>query len=943
MAYDHHEVEKKWQGRWAQADLYRTREDAAKEKKFVLDMFPYPSGEGLHVGHPKGYIATDIYARHMRMKGHAVLHPMGWDAFGLPAENFALKHRVHPREAVEKNIANFKAQLAHIGFDYDWSREINTTDPAYYHWTQWIFLKMFENGLAIQSDEPINWCPSCKTGLANEDLNGNLCERCDTLVEKKRLPQWVLKITEYADRMLKDLDLLEWPEHIKEAQRNWIGRSEGAEIDFPLVGRDRTIAVFTTRPDTIFGATYLVVAPEHALFGDGALVTAVTNLDAVKRYIAEAATKTEIERGAEGREKTGVRLEGIAVINPATKEEIPVFVADYVLGSYGTGAIMAVPAHDERDFAFASKRGLPVREVVIPSVVDTVNAPRPDKPTTLRRNVHAIVYDPNRRAYLALRSPEHGWDTVVIGGVEAGESLEEAARREVREETGYTDLLYKKTLGGPVQAAYFAKHKDENRVAVSSALYFELQSDARVALAAEEDVNEIIWVSPEDFIPGKMINSELPYWLERLATTAPPYTGTGILTDSGPFSDRTSEEAKWDIVESVGGRRVTRYKLRDWVFSRQRYWGEPIPIIHCDKCGAVPVPYEDLPVVLPEVESYEPTGTGESPLAAIDSWVNVPCPSCKGPGKRETNTMPQWAGSSWYYLRFMDPHNAEQLCSTEREKFWGPVDVYVGGDHAVRHLIYARFWHKFLYDIEVVSTPEPFKRLEFLGFILAEDGRKMSKRLGNIINPDDVVLAYGADAFRMYEMFMGPFENTVAWSTASIAGTARFIERVWQMQERVKEAPAPGLEIVLNETVRKVGADIEAFKFNTAVSQMMICLNAMEKGGQVGREQWHVYLRLLAPFAPHLCEELWEKGGMTGSIHLAAWPAVDESLLVASTETLTVQVNGKRRGLITLPRGASEKEAVSAARTLPTVVTACAGKEVVRTVYVPGKILNLVV
>ncbi|MBI2410056.1 leucine--tRNA ligase [Candidatus Kaiserbacteria bacterium] len=826
MAYDHKKIEKKAQEIWAALDLYRTEDDTGREKKYILDMFPYPSGEGLHVGHPKGYIATDIYSRFSRMKGFSVLHPMGWDAFGLPAENFALKNKVHPRAAVEKNIAHFKQQLAHIGLDYDWTREINTTDPEYFHWTQWIFLKMFEHGLAFQSDEPINWCPSCMTGLANEDLEGNVCERCGTVVEKKRLPQWVLKITEYADRMLADLDTLDWPEHIKEAQRNWIGRSEGAEIRFEVRTSDvltseRTsdvlnIEVFTTRPDTLFGATYLVLAPEHPLFQNEGLRKSLRNVKKVYKYIQTAVSKTEIERAAEGKQKTGIKLEGIAAINPATKEEIPVYVADYVLGNYGTGAIMGVPAHDERDFEFANQFNIKISPVVFSA-----------------------------------------------GSVSAGE----IANGELQE------------IWGPERWA--------------------------------EEWND---------------------W----------YTHPGILINSGEFSGKHSEESKWDIVAAVGGKRVTRYKLRDWVFSRQRYWGEPIPIIHCEKCGAVAVPYEDLPVTLPEVDHYEPTGTGESPLAAIESWVNTTCPKCGGPGKRETNTMPQWAGSSWYYLRFMDPHNGEELVSGKKEKYWAPVDVYVGGDHAVRHLIYARFWHKFLYDISIVSTPEPFKRLEFLGFILAEDGRKMSKRLGNIINPDDVIAEYGADAFRVYEMFMGPFENTTAWSTASISGTARFIQRVWNFQERVSDKPNVALGPLLNETIRKVEKDIEVFKFNTAVSQMMIFLNAAEKEGSIGKEQWLAYIRILAPFAPHIAEALWEEAGKEGSIHAAAWPTYDEALLLSNEREIVVQVSGRKRGSVRLSAEASEAEALNEAMKLPTVTAALGGKEPSRVVYVPGKILNIV-
>ncbi len=786
--YDHKKIEKKWQQRWAEAQLYRAADDTSKPKAFILDMFPYPSGEGLHVGHPKGYIATDIYSRFKRMQGYSVLHPMGWDAFGLPAENYAIKNKVHPRAAVEKNIATFKEQLAGVGFDYDWEREINTTDPSYYRWTQWIFLQLFKKGLAYQSNEPINWCPSCMTGLANEDLDGTVCERCGTEVVKKALPQWVLKITAYADRMLADLDALEWPEHIKMAQRNWIGRSEGAEIDFALAGLEQKITVFTTRPDTLFGATYMVVAPEHPLLVE--LKAQIQNWDEVAIYTATAAQKTEIDRTAEGKEKTGVKLQDIQAINPATKEEIPVFVADYVLAHYGTGAIMAVPAHDERDFAFAQKFGLPLKKVI------------------------------------------------------------------------------------------------------SS-------------------------------------NDELS-------------TGYGVLENSGEFSGLQSDEAKKKITESVGGKLATTYKIKDWVFSRQRYWGEPIPIIHCSEHGAVAVPEEQLPVLLPEVTSYEPSGTGESPLATIAEWVNTTCPTCGGPAKRETNTMPQWAGSSWYYLRFMDPHNNAALVDPAKEKYWAPVDVYVGGDHAVRHLIYARFWHKFLFDIGAVSTIEPFARLEFLGFILAEDGRKMSKRYGNVINPTDVVATYGADAFRVYEMFMGPFENTVAWSTNSIAGTTRFVERVWRMGEKVQAEPVATLDATLNQTIKKVGDDIEAFKFNTAVSQMMIFLNAAEKEGALGKAQWESFLAILAPFAPHTTDELWEMLGHTESIHATTWPSFDLSKLQESRVQIAIQVNSKVRGTIALAPDTPKEEALKAARAEEGVSKWLRQGKEAKAVYVPGKIINFV-
>lgn len=777
--FDHQAIEKKWQEKWLESGLYKTDGNSGKEKMYVLDMFPYPSGEGLHVGHPKGYIATDVYSRFKKMSGFEVLHPMGWDAFGLPAENFAIKHKVHPRVAVEKNIANFKAQLAHLGFNYDWSREINTTDPEYYKWTQWIFLKLLEKGLAFESHEPINWCPGCQTGLANEDLESDgTCERCGSVVEKRPMRQWVLKITAYADRMLQDLDSLDWPEHIKEAQRNWIGRSEGAEIDFKLTSGE-IVTVFTTRPDTLFGATYMVLAPEHDLVAK----LPIENKDEVKSYVEATKQKSEIDRTNAEKEKTGVELKGVKAINPANGEEIPVFIADYVLAHYGTGAIMAVPAHDERDGEFANKFDLPIKVVI---------------------------------------------------------------------------------------------------------------SDDQ-----------------------KLINSN-------------------------DFDGLNSEEAKKAIVDKVGGRMTSTYRLNDWVFSRQRYWGEPIPVIHCDKCGVVPVPYEQLPVTLPEVEHYEPSGTGESPLANISDWVNVECPKCGGPGKRETNTMPQWAGSSWYYLRFIDPKNNEHLVDPAQDKKWSPVDVYVGGDHAVRHLIYARFWHKFLYDIGAVSTIEPFKRLEFLGFILAEDGRKMSKRWGNVINPDDIVKQNGADTLRVYEMFMGPFENTVAWSTNGLVGAQRFVERVNGLREHVGDSEPAETTRLLHKTIKKVREDIEAFKFNTAISAMMIFVNSAEKTG-LTLDSYEQFLRILAPFAPHLTEELWATLEHQDSIHLETYPEANEALAKDDLVNIGVQINGKVRGVIEISPEATEAVALAAASGEENIAKYLGEGKVGKVIYVPGRILNIIV
>ncbi|OGG57781.1 leucine--tRNA ligase [Candidatus Kaiserbacteria bacterium RIFCSPHIGHO2_01_FULL_56_24] len=800
-SYDHKKIEKKWQKKWEKSGIYRSEETSGKPKAFVLDMFPYPSGEGLHVGHPKGYIATDIFSRHARMQGKSVLHPMGWDAFGLPAENYAIKNKVHPRKAVEKNVARFKEQLQKIGLDYDWSREINTTDPEYYRWTQWIFLKLFEKGLAYESFEPINWCPSCQTGLANEDLDGNVCERCGTVVEKRPMRQWTLKITDYAERLLKDLDLLpEWQEHIKESQRNWIGKSEGAEIEFAIQGTDEKLKVFTTRPDTLFGATYMVIAPEHPIIHK--LESHIENVPELAKYAKEALAKTEIERTAEGKEKTGVKLEGVMAINPANKECIPIYAADYVLAHYGTGAIMAVPAHDFRDHEFATKFNLPIREVVHP-----------------------------------------------LSAVKAGIS----------------------DISASLQAA--------------------------------------------------------------------PIVMEGILINSSEFDGLPSEEAKVRITAKFGIAQTT-YKLRDWVFSRQRYWGEPIPIVHCQKDGVVPVPYDQLPVRLPEVEHYEPTGTGESPLAAIPEWVNTTCPKCGGPAKRETNTMPQWAGSSWYYLRFMDPTNDAALVDPAKEKYWAPVDMYVGGaEHATRHLIYARFWHKFLFDISVVSTPEPFTRLISVGLIMAEDGKKMSKRYGNVINPDDIVETYGADTLRIYEMFMGPFTDAIAWKTSNLIGARRFIERVWRLQESFAESADENVERVLHQTIKKVGEDIRNFKFNTAISAMMIFVNEAE-AKSVTKGQYKAFLKLLAPFAPHMADDLWHEIGNETSIHLEKWPKYDPQKILADTVTIAVQVNGKARATVSVPRDSDEETVKKVA--LEAVARWLEGKEQVRVIFVPNRLINLV-
>ncbi len=957
QVYDHGKIEKKWQKKWETSKIYKTDDKTLKlgQKKFyVLDMFPYPSGEGLHVGHPKGYIATDVVSRMKRMSGFKVLHPMGWDAFGLPAEQFAIKNKTNPMIGVKKTVARFKKQVSIIGLDYDWDREINTTDPKYYKWTQWTFLKMLEAGLAYESHEPINWCPSCKTGLANEDVEDGKCERCGTPVEKKPLRQWVIKITKYADRLLNDLEALEWPEPIKDAQRNWIGRSEGAEVTFKTnTGVD--ISVFTTRVDTLFGVTYVVVAPESKLiaeFGNN-----IKNQKDVAEFIKNTSKISDIERTAADKPKNGLKLEGVVAINPANNEEVPVFIADYVLANYGTGAVMVVPAHDTRDYAFAKKYNLPIREVIIPERVDLRNPPRKGKETVERQNIHAIVKN-KKGEFLCLKWNKFNWLTFPMGGVEKGEDVVEAARREVAEETGYKNLKLVKVLGGQVRAEYFAAHKDQNRTAFTTAVLFDLIDDEQGEITDENDC-DVLWLSKEKVTTENMTHAEMDIWLKRLVDMNDmSFVDDGVLINSAKFTSLKSEEARGKIAKAYG-KLVTKYKLRDWVFSRQRYWGEPIPVIHCAKCGVVPVPYKDLPVVLPKVKSYEPTGTGESPLANILSWVNVKCPKCKGPGKRETNTMPQWAGSSWYYLRYMDPKNDKALVDPKKEAFWSPVDFYVGGaEHAARHLIYARFWHKFLQDIGVVKYSEPFKKLQNVGLIMGEDGRKMSKRYGNVVNPDTIVETYGADTLRLYEMFMGPFDQEITWKTDNIIGVRRFLERVWRMHERVVDdkktnakkgvakKDAPGLEnateILFNQTIKKVTDDINTLGFNTAISQMMILVNQLEKSEAIPKSVYLTLIKLLAPFAPHATEELWMLLGQKGSVHTSGWPEYDSKKLVLNTITVMVQVNGRVRDQFSAELGISKEEMEKLALDSKYIQDNFAGKTPARVIVVPNKIVNLV-
>ena len=801
MKYDHKQVEKKWQDIWDEKQCFHAENDSDKEKFYALVEFPYPSGQGLHVGHPRSYTALDIVARKKRMQGYNVLYPMGWDAFGLPTENFAIKNHVHPAEVTKKNIARFKSQLKSLGLSFDWSREINTTDPSYYKWTQWIFLQLFKKGLAYKKEMSVNWCTSCKCVLANEEVVNGVCERCGSEVVHKTKSQWMLAITKYAQRLIDDLDDVDYIERVKIQQRNWIGRSTGAEVDFKTTEGD-TLTVYTTRPDTLFGATYMVISPEHPMIEQWA--DKLNNIEDIRAYREEAARKSDFERTELNKDKTGVKLDGVAAINPVNGKQIPIFVSDYVLMGYGTGAIMAVPAHDDRDWEFAKKFGCEIIEVV--------------------------------------------------------------------------------SGGEDVQKAAFTA-KDETGILVNS-----------------------------DFLNGKTVKDAIPAMIE------------------------------WLGEKGIGPAKV-QYKLRDWVFSRQRYWGEPIPIVKCDKCGYVALPEDQLPLELPNVTSYEPTDNGESPLAHMTDWVNTTCPCCGGPAKRETDTMPQWAGSSWYFLRYMDPHNDKALASPEALKYWSPVDWYNGGmEHTTLHLLYSRFWHKFLYDIGVVPTKEPYAKRTSHGMILGENGEKMSKSRGNVVNPDEIVDTYGADTMRLYEMFIGDFEKAAPWSPKSIKGCRRFLERVWALADKVQDGDtySEQHEVLMNRTIKKVGEDADNLKANTAIAALMTMLNEFYDKG-VNKAEYKTFLALLNPFAPHITEELWQQLGETGLLSVAPWPTYDEAKTVESTVELAVQVNGKLKCTIKLAVDADKQTAIDTAMAEEKVQHAIEGKQIVKQIVVPGKIVNLVV
>jgi leucyl-tRNA synthetase len=801
LKYNHKAVEEKWQKIWEDKGVFHASEDTEKEKFYALIEFPYPSGQGLHVGHPRPYTALDTVARKRRLEGYNVLYPIGWDAFGLPTENYAIKNHIHPEIVTKKNIARFKKQIQSLGISFDWSREINTTDPEYYKWTQWIFIQLYKHGLAYKKEMNVNWCTSCKCVLANEEVVNGVCERCGSEVVHKVKSQWMLKITEYADRLINDLDLVNYPDRVKAQQKNWIGRSKGAEVDFTTTTGD-TLTIYTTRADTLYGATYMVISPEHPMIEKWA--DKISNMDEIKKYQEAAARKSDFERTEVAKEKTGVRIDGVNAINPVNNKEIPIFISDYVLVSYGTGAIMAVPAHDTRDWEFAKKFDLPIIEVV-----------------------------------------------------KGGNVQEEA----------YTDCA------------------------------------------------------------------------------------KGIMVNSGMLDGLTVDEAKKKIIDwltSEGkGHSKVNYKLRDWVFSRQRYWGEPIPMVYCEKCGYVPIDEKDLPLRLPMVESYEPTDNGESPLAKMTDWINTTCPCCGGKAKRETDTMPQWAGSSWYYLRYMDPHNKNAIASKEALNYWSPVDWYNGGmEHTTLHLLYSRFWHKFLYDIGVVPTPEPYAKRTSHGMILGENGEKMSKSRGNVVNPDEIVDEYGADTMRLYEMFIGDFEKAAPWSKASIRGCRRFVERYWNLQNVLIDGDKirPELESAFNKAIKKVGEDIENIKFNTAIATLMALINDISNVKSINKEELRIFSILLNPFAPHVTEEVYEACKLgNGILAEAEWPKYDESKCVDESVEIVVQVNGKIKTKLNIPVDADKDTVLELAKNDENVRKAIDGMNIIKEIVVPKKLVNLVV
>ena len=933
-------VEKKWQEYWKNHHTFEAHIDKSKEKYYYLVEFPYPSGAGLHVGHVRSYTALDTLARKKRLMGYNVLFPMGWDAFGAPAEQYAIKNHIHPSIAVKENIKTFKSQIEKLGISFDWSREFATTDPEYYKWTQWQFLQFFKHGMAYKAKKNINWCPKCKMGLSNEDSSGGVCERCGTQVVQKEKEQWMLRMSDYAEDLIDGLNDTDFQERTKVAQINWIGKSTGAEVDFKLKQVNEKLTVYTTRPDTLYGVTFMVIAPEHPYVD--LYSGLIKNMNEVIDYREQTNKKTEFERTQLVKDKTGIKLEGLSAINPINNKEIPIYISDYVMMNYGTGAIMAVPAHDTRDYDFAKKFGIDIIQVL----EEETGTPHSDE--SKKNSIVAIVYDEKQDKYLTINWGNNGGRLFVGGTIKENESSLECAIREIAEETGYTDISLVKTAF-KINHHYYAYNKDKYFNIQATPFLFTLNSDKMVSQNLDDDEKfQVEWVSKD--IIQKEIVDELHKKSFEYTVNETAMVGDGIHINSDVLDGLHKEEAISKMIsylEEKGiGRKKTNYKLQDWIFTRQRFWGEPIPLIYCDDCGWVAVPDEDLPVLLPNVAEYEPTDDGESPLARIDEFVNTTCPHCGKPAKRETDTMPNWAGSSWYWLRYMDPHNDKEFASREALEYWGKVDWYNGGmEHATRHLLYARFWNQFLYNIGLVPNKEPFKVRASHGMILGEGGVKMSKSLGNVINPDDIVAEYGADTLRTYEMFIGDYEKEATWSEQGLNGCKRYLDRVVRLGEKVNDSLeySSELEKDIHKTIKKVTEDIDALKFNTAVSSLMILLNKMEKMDSISKKDYRTYLTLLNPIAPHITEELNEEYQLGSAICESSWPSYEEDKLVDSEKEIAVQVNGKVRATILVHIDDTDDIIKEKALSEDNVKKHIEGKEIVKIIVIKGKIVNIVV
>ncbi len=1026
--YDPARIEQKWQQIWDEnADKWRAKDFSDKPKFYTLFEFPYPSGDGLHMGHLRGQTAVDVFARKKRLEGYNVMTPIGWDSFGLPTENYAIKYKIQPSVATKENIAKITKQEKMLGYFLDWDREIDTSDPKYYRWTQWIFLQLFKHGLAYKADIPINWCPKDKIGLANEEVIDGRCERCGALVIKKKVSQWMLRITKYADKLLDGLKDLDFPERVKTQQINWIGRSKGAKIRFDIIptatsvipakagiqtsdsdwipgqarddnnGRritdNKFLEVFTTRPDTLFGATFMVVSPEHNVISN--LRPQISNLHEVDSYIDQAKCKSDLERTELNKDKTGIEIKGIKAVNPINGEEIPIFIADYVLSTYGTGAIMGVPAHDERDWEFAKKYDLEIKQVVAPFYTTTAgeDAIRPDKETVERKMICAIVKHWKEDKIYCLNWEKFGWHSFVLGGIDDGETAEEAAKREVIEETGYQNIESIEKISIVTHNNFFARHRDENRYSISECFIVTLADGSHHEPEIEHTKNHTgVWKDRRE-IKSYLNQPSNKYYWDQYENGETAFDGHGIIINSGEFNGQKSEDAIKNITDKLtedgSGESSVSYKLRDWVFSRQHYWGEPMPIVFCQNCkklienskleipnsnkiqnqkfkiqshnftlgeiqnpGWIALNDDNLPLVLPKVKHYEPTDDGKSPLSKMTDWVDTTCPKCGGPAMRETDTMPNWAGSSWYFLAYALNQNSDlksqNIGNTFKEKqkelaYWMPVDVYEGGmEHTTLHLLYSRFWNEFLYDIGVAPVKEPYEKRVPHGIILASDGRKMSKSIGNVVRPDEIVSKYGADTARTYVMFMGPHDQTLAWDDKGISGVWRFFKKVWENMQKAEGSADPKIESILQHLIVDVSSDIEQFQLNTPVAKLMEFNNILLKQKTVSNETKSVFLRLLYPFAPHLCEELWEINKFDDNIYLSNWPKPDKSKIKDEKVNIVIQINSKNRDIIEVESGLADDKLTEQAKSRPKIKAILDGKSISKTIIVKNRLINFV-